>query len=282
MTFFLPVVAGLGLLLIYNGITAPPKTERVGVVKKLDDLIAEAGLARLSAGRFLVMTGLGVVVSFLVVTGITTSLVVAGSATIIIASLPVSLLRSRRDRRRRKFREAWPDAISTLVAAVRSGASLPEACISLTMRGPDEIRSGFEAFTSTYRATGSFDAALERLRLDLADPIADRIALALKVANDVGGSDLVRILRTLGDFIREDLRARREIQARWSWTVTAARVAAAAPWLVLIMMSTRPEAAAAFDSTTGVIVIVSGGLVTFLGYRLMLRAGRLPEERRLA
>lgn len=281
MSFLLPVLAGLGLVLIYNGITAPSRAGRRRWMRRLDDLISESGVRGLSTVRFLAIGGVSIAITFLLVAGITTSIVVAGSASLIIASLPLSLLKSRRDRRHRRFKEAWPDAISSLIAAVRSGSSLPEACISLTIRGPLEIRGGFEAFTSTYRATGSFDAALERMRLDLADPIADRVALALKVANDVGGSDLVRVLRTSGDFIREDLRARREIQARWSWTVTAARVAAAAPWLVLIMMSTRPEAAAAFDSPTGLVVIAAGGLATLLGYRLMLRAGRLPEERRL-
>ena len=281
MKFFLPVVAGLGLVLIYNGITAPPRAGRSGLLRRLDDLISEAGVRRLSSGRFLMLVALAIGISFLVVAGITTSVVVAGSAALIITGLPLNMLKARRHRRRRRFRDAWPDAIASLISAVRSGTSLPESCISLTIRGPAELRSGFDAFTTTYRASGSFDAALERMRIEFADPIADRVALALKVANDVGGSDLVRILRTLGDFIREDLRARREIQARWSWTVTAARVAAAAPWLVLIMMSTRPEAARAFDSATGLVVIAAGGCATFVGYRLMLRAGHLPEERRL-
>jgi tight adherence protein B len=91
----------------------------------------------------------------------------------------------------------------------------------------------------------------------------------------------VRVLRTLGDFVREDVRVRKEIEARWSWTLTAARVAAAAPWIVLVMMSTRPEAAAAYNSTAGATVVGAGAAVTIAGYRLMLRAARLPDHRRL-
>ena len=281
MTFFVPVLAGIGLALIFNGVTGPTRETRGRILQPLDSLIAEAGLRRLTSRRFLLAAALATAVVFLLVAGVTTSIVVAASAAMLSVGLPIGLLRSRRDRRRRRFREAWPDAIASLVAAVRSGVSLAEACISLTDRGPEELKPGFHAFAATYRATGSFTAALERLRIYLSDPIGDRVVLALKVAGEVGGSDLVRVLRAFGDFIREDLRARREIQARWSWTVTAARVAAAAPWLVLIMMSTRPEAAAAFDSSAGLLVIACGGLATFAGYRLMLRAGRLPEERRL-
>jgi len=115
----------------------------------------------------------------------------------------------------------------------------------------------------------------------MADPVADRVVTVLVLAHEVGGTDLVRVLRTLGDFVREDLKVRQEIEARWSWTVTAARVAAAAPWLVLVMMSTRPETATAFSSPSGVLVILMGAAATGLGYALMLRAARLPTERRL-
>jgi tight adherence protein B len=105
---------------------------------------------------------------------------------------------------------------------------------------------------------------------------------ALTLTYEVGGTELVRVLRSLSDFVREDLRVRKEIEARWSWTVTAARTAAAAPWLVLLMMASRPEAAAAYNSSIGAVVIGGGAIATIVGYRLMLRAARLPDERRLA
>jgi tight adherence protein B len=74
---------------------------------------------------------------------------------------------------------------------------------------------------------------------------------------------------------------RREIEARQSWTVVAARVAAAAPWLVLLLVASRPQGARAFDSATGIAVLLAGGVATVAGYRLMLRIGRLPEEPRV-
>jgi tight adherence protein B len=117
--------------------------------------------------------------------------------------------------------------------------------------------------------------------MEFSDPVADRVVAALSLAQEVGGTDLVRVLRTLADFVREDLQVRKEIEARWSWTVSAARVAAAAPWIVLLMMALRPEAAAAYNSAAGVVVVVCGGVATFLGYRLMMQAARLPEEPRL-
>lgn len=271
--------AAFGLVLFFAGVTGTPKARLRK--RRLDSLAEAAGLPHVSGKRLLFLM-IGAWIGILVcVAGVTSSLIVATSIASVGAWSPVAWLRGRALRRRRSYAEAWPDAIATLIAAVRAGVSLPEACIGLTARGPAELAPGFAALTATYRATGSFGAGLARLRSELSDPVADRVAVALGVAHEVGGSDLVRVLRSLGDFVREDLRIRREVEARWSWTVTAARVAAAAPWVVLLMMTTQPEAALAYDTPTGVAVILGGGGATVAGYRLMLRAARLPEDPRL-
>lgn len=281
MTFVVASCAALGILLVYDGIAgghvAPRRRQRA----RLNALAAESGLPNLNGARLGGLVALAFAIAFVGAAGITGSPVIALTAAVACGWSPVTFVRARRDRRRRRFREAWPDAIATLVASVRAGVSLPESCVALLTRGPADLRPGFEAFASSYRSSGSFEAGLNRLRERLADPIADRVTVALQLAHEVGGTDLVRVLRTLGDFVRDDLRVRKEIEARWSWTVTAARVAAAAPWVVLVMMSLRPEAAAAYDSPSGVLVIVCGAVATLLGYRLMLRAARLPEDGRL-
>jgi tight adherence protein B len=277
----IPALAALGLLLIYDGISYGLAPHPPSFVRHLDSLLHEAGISRLSGKWLLLLTVFAGLFTGTVVLGLTDSPIVAGTLALGAACLPVAMLHSRLISRRRRFREAWPDALATLIAAVRAGVSLAEACASLTERGPAELRPGFRSFSSTYRASGSFAAGLARLQEELADPVADRVVAALTLTYEAGGTELVRVLRSLGDFIREDLRVRKEIEARWSWTVTAARVAASAPWIVLLMMATRPEAAAAYDSTTGMVVICCGGLATFVGYRLMLRAARLPDETRL-
>ena len=81
--------------------------------------------------------------------------------------------------------------------------------------------------------------------------------------------------------LREDLRTRGELEARQSWTVNGARVAVAAPWLILALLATRPQAAAAYATSSGALVLAVGAVASILAYRLMLRLGRLPEEERV-
>jgi tight adherence protein B len=274
------VVAALGALLLYQGLTGSPTTRRSSP-RPFARLALDAGMPRVTARRLLAASAACSVVAFVIVAGITSSLVAATTLALAGAWAPAALVRARAHHRRRRVRDEWPDAIATLIAGVRAGVALPETCADLASRGPVELRGGFAYFASTYRASGSFLAALGRLRTALSDPVGDRVVAALALAHEVGGTDLVRVLKTLSDFVRDDLRVRKEVEARWSWTVTAARVAAAAPWVVLFIMSARPEASAAYDSPAGVAVIAAGAAATLLGYRLMLRAARLPQERRL-
>ena len=281
MSVVIAACAALGLLLLYDGLTGVRRTGHPGWHQRLDRIVEEAGIEALDASRLLALCVACAITSGLLVAGISSSSLIAAVFAIGGGWLPLAFVRSRRTRRQRLFRAAWPDAIQGLISAVRAGISLSEACAAQADKGPEELRPGFRAFSGTYRATGSFQTGLDRMRVELSDPVADRVVASLTLAYEVGGTDLVRVLRTLADFVREDLRVRKEIEARWSWTVTAARVAAAAPWLVLLMMSTRPEAATAYNSPAGATVITGGAIATFVGYRLMLRAARLPEERRL-
>jgi tight adherence protein B len=98
----------------------------------------------------------------------------------------------------------------------------------------------------------------------------------------VGGSDLGVVLRTLSSLLREDARTRGEIEGRQSWTISAARLAVAAPWITLVLLCTRPEAVRAYSTVVGALVLLTAAVMSLVAYRLMLRIGRLPDEPRMA
>lgn len=225
-----------------------------------------------------VLSGFGVgIVAFLL-----SGLFIVGVLAAVLGSfIPMMLARRSQHRQAHRRREAWPDVIDGLVSAVRAGMSLPEAVAAVGDRGPAIVRPVFAQFAADYRATGRFGESLARLRDELADPVADRIVEALLAARDVGGSDLGRMLRTLSDFVRQDLRFRGEAEARRSWTVNGARLAIAAPWIVLLLLSTRPDAAAAYQTPAGMVVILGCAAACTVAYALMSKIGRLPDEQRV-
>jgi tight adherence protein B len=197
------------------------------------------------------------------------------------ATIPWLLVQRMRRRRQADLRELWPEVVDNLTSGVRAGLALPEALAAVGTRGPEHLRAAFAAFGRDYRATGAFNESINRLKDRLADPVADRICESLRLAREVGGTDLGHLLGTLGSFLREDARARSELLARQSWSVSAARMAVAAPWLVLVLLSTRRETLAAYDTAAGTVILVIGAVMSLVAYRIMVRIGRLPQDRRV-
>jgi tight adherence protein B len=193
--------------------------------------------------------------------------------------LPMVVLHRMRRRRLLALRELWPEAVDNLASAVRAGMSLPEGLSALGERGPAELRPAFTRFGTAYRASGRFGDCLDALKRDLADPVGDRICETVRVAREVGGSDLGTVLRTLSELLRSDARTRSELETRQGWIVNAARLAVAAPWLVLLLLGTQSQTLTAYDSPGGTVLLGIGAAVCAVAYRVMLRIGRLPEDR---
>ncbi|MDQ0277061.1 tight adherence protein B [Arthrobacter silviterrae] len=276
------LLGGLGLYLVWAACwSTPERAPAVARRGRLGELLQQAGVAQVTPASLTASTaGLAVFTTllFLLLTGAAPIALCFG---LFSGYLPFALLQWRARRRSSTMRELWPDVVDHLRSAIRAGLSLPEALIQLGVKGPEELRGEFAGFGADYRASGHFEAALQRLKDRLADPVADRIIEALRLTRDVGGSDLGRLLGTLSEFLRDHARTRSELEARQSWTVNAARLAVAAPWIVLMLMSTRPEAVTAYNSPLGWAVLGGGLLVSVVCYRLMLRIGALPREERV-
>ena len=280
----LGLVLGAGLFCIWWSFwprtARPPRTPSARRQALVDDLRL-AGMEGLSPARLVgVSVGCAMAV-FVLALGATSVVVLALCFAVMAGVAPTVLVRARARRRRAVLRDVWPDVVDNLASAVRAGLSLPEALSQLGSRGPESLRPAFAAFAEDYRATGRFQDCLDGLKARLADPVGDRIVESLRIAREVGGSDLGRLMRTLSAFLRQDARTRSELETRQGWTVNAARLAVAAPWIVLSLLATRPESIAAYDRPAGAAVLVGGGAVTIVAYRVMVRIARLPDEQRV-
>ena len=159
------------------------------------------------------------------------------------AIAPFAWLRARRSRLLRSRRALWPDVCDLLIASVRAGMSLPDAVASLADSAPAELRPAFAAFARDVAASGHFDSSILRLKSALADPVADRIVETLRMARQVGGTELTPVLRALAASVRADASLRAEVESRQSWIRGAAVLGVAAPWVILALLALRPEGA---------------------------------------
>jgi tight adherence protein B len=272
---------GIGLLLVYWSLVSPPATRSLRSPSRLDLLLRRAGVTGTSPGGVVALcAGTGVAAGLLVQVISQTGPVSAAFA-LLAGYLPIAVLNGRARRRQRDLAEVWPEAVDNLSSAVRAGMSLPEALAQLAVRGPEPLRPAFADFAVDYQVTGRFGEALDRLKGRLADPVGDRVVEGLRVAREVGGGELGRLLRSLSLYLRDDARTRSELESRQAWAVNGARLAVAAPWMVLLMLSFQREVISRYAAPAGVVVLVIGGGCCVVAYRLMVRIGRLPQERRI-
>jgi tight adherence protein B len=278
------LVGGLGLLLIWRSgsrAPAPGTPARQRWTARRRDLLRQAGVDGVGPAQLAAAQLLSAVLAFVLVLLITRTITVAVCFAVFGGCLPMVVVSRMRRRRQGQMREVWPEAIDNLASAVRAGMSLPEALAALAARGPAELRPPFARFAASYRASGRFGDCLDALKDDLADPVGDRVCETMRVAREVGGSDLGSVLRTLSELLRADARTRAELETRQGWVVNAARLAVAAPWAVLLLLGTQSETLSAYDSPGGTMLLGIGAAVCVVAYRTMLRIGRLPEERRV-
>ena len=277
------LLLGAGLCLLLWAATSPisHRPGRPRWVDNIADLLVQAGAPGVSPAALLGAGSVTGILTLTLVLAITRSAAIASCFAIMAAYAPLALVRTRARSRRTALRGVWPDVVDHLGSGIRAGLSLPDALGQLSERGPVELRPAFAAFAEDYRVDGRFSDCLDGLKGRLADPVADRIVEALRITRDVGGTDLGRLLRTLSTFLREDARTRGELEARQGWTVNAARLAVAAPWIVLALLSSRPEAASAYNTGAGAVVLALGAASSLVAYHLMVRIGRLPEDVRV-
>ncbi len=200
---------GVGLLLIWAAFALPrkpqgstsPSTPRSTALGRL---LGRAGLGDVTPASVVSLCAVLFAIAFAVVQAVSRTMPVAVVFAAMAAYVPIAVLRQRAARRLREFAEVWPEAVDNLASAVRAGLSLPDAVAALGTTGPEALRHDFGQFALDYQVTGRFGECLDRLKQRLADPVGDRVIEGLRLAREVGGGDLGRLLRNLSGFLRDD------------------------------------------------------------------------------
>lgn len=196
------------------------------------------------------------------------------------AALPFLIGRGRNLKRQREQEVAWPEAIDSLVSALQAGISISEALTQLALHGPKVLRPSFAQIQSNLLSLGNFEQVLlkEKKRLDSA--ISDQVFETLIISKDFGGKDANNALRLLAEFVREDIAVAEEIRTKFGWIRNSALLATAAPWLLLILLSTQDSTVEIYSTPSGALVLSLGVVMTATAYIWMEKVGSLPAAPR--
>lgn len=211
----------------------------------------------------------------------TSSLVIALAFGALAAGISYVTVRTKTHINEAALIAAWPEVIDHLMSGIQSGLSLTESLAGLSTRGPEILKPAFVQFRANLHGSGDLTLAINELKTKFSHHGSDQIFEALLISKTLGGSELLQILRTLGDFLRQDLALRREIDVKHGWIKNSAHISAAAPWILLLLLSTQPSTAKAYSTAAGAMILIAGLVMTAIAYLWMNKLGRLPQTPRV-
>jgi tight adherence protein B len=225
-----------------------------------------------------VIVGLAAFATIVLVTG---APLVALVPAVAVALLPHAYFGRCRAVRLRRVQEAWPDGLRDLLASIVAGRSLPQALTTLAATGPAPLQEAFARFPLLSRMLGTV-LALEVVKEELADPTSDRVMEVLILAHERGGQIVREILEDLIVATTKDIKVLEEIETEGLEMKINSRAVLVLPWVVLVALTIREGPFRDFyRSTGGLLVVLGGGVLSALGYFLVSRLARNPQERRV-
>ena len=197
------------------------------------------------------------------------------------ASVPTVILKRKLQRPQQSLSVLWPELLDHMISGLRSGLSIAETISSLSTRGPEISRPIFSECRRQLITGADMSKIFIYIKSEFSDPVADQVCEVLDFARGTGSRDTAVTLRTLGDFIRSDIAVRGEIRAKLGWIKNSALVAAAAPWILLVILSSQPSTLQAFSTLSGHLILLLGVVLSVLAYLWMSRVGRVQEVQRI-
>ncbi len=262
----LACLTGLGLLLVYDGLTRPTS-------RRLD----------LAPGRLPVLVA-GTVTGLLAGVG---AWLLAGWPVLTLAAMIGGFLAPRawlvrRDAHAQAARcEAVAEIAAGLRDAVRGGLGVTEALGGLARWGPPVLRRELDELAAEAAVLG-LPEALDRFARRLGDPLADLLAATLALNHRLGGRNLAEVLDDLAAAVRAEAQTLRELRARQAQQRLSAKLVAAAPFAILLVIrQTNPDYLAPFHTVIGQGVLTVAVLLVVAGYAAMTALARPPAGTRL-
>jgi tight adherence protein B len=200
---------------------------------------------------------------------------------LITGAIPHVIARRREEKWRERIQGLWPEIIDHLISGLQSGLSIAEILVDLGRRGPWETRKVFLECERYLSIGWDLPQIFRFLKGTFADPMADQICEVLDFSRSTGARDTSLTLRTLADYIRNDIAIRSEIKSKHGWVKNSAALAAVAPWLLLLLLASQPNTVNAYASGSGITILIVGAIATIIAYMWMERVSRLQEPPRV-
>ena len=176
------------------------------------------------------------------------------------------IVSTRISRRRVAFAEQLPDMLQILAGSLQSGFSLPQALDAVVRENTQPIAGEFARAQAETRIGGELEVALERVadRMDSKD--LRWSILAIRIQRSVGGN-LVEVLRTTGETMRERASIRRHVRALSAEGRLSAYILIALPILIgsFLFLTRGSYMRPLFTTPLGLVMVIGAVVLLVVG-----------------
>ena len=251
------------------------------MLNSLDELISAAGFARFGLIKpLLFIIGLPTLVGLLI-QEVAAIPAFAASVGIGALALEIEVLSTRAKQRRKIVARVWPEVLDSLISASTSGMSFAEAFQDLATIGPEALRPQLKSVVRRLDSGQTLQQSLAQLQSELSEIHVDRLVTLVSVVTDAGGRGFHEALRQQAKIARDDLALWGELESKQGWVTGTAKVAIAAPWIIVTLLCSRPENVASYASVGGSLILVTGLLVSAFAYQLIRMVANSQNQPRV-
>jgi tight adherence protein B len=216
--------------------------------------------------QIIVLTGVGSLLTLLLIKFISGSLLLAVILALAIPFGVRAILKKQLDRQRKLFAEQLPDNLQVLASALRAGHSFIGALSVVVNDAPEPARSEFQRVVADEQLGVPIDTALRVVVERMKSRELEQVALVGALQRETGGNT-AEVLDQVTDTIRERFELQRTVktltaQGRMSrWVLTALPLFL----LVIITVINPGYMSIMYHTTGGKVVLVMSGISVICG-----------------
>lgn len=169
----------------------------------------------------------------------------------------------------------WPQFCDDISSGVRAGLSFPESFWLATNSLPLFLQLKFKELQKKCDTGEPFVATIIEFSDKLDNKTFSRIVHLATTAQSQNISAIAGLMNDFSQNLRSDISLLDEIKGKQAVTKISAKVAAVAPFVVLVLTSTRQTVRDAFMTTTGFLIVALTTIVTLGSYLLMRNLSRI-------
>ena len=249
-------------------------------MNKIENLLLQAGYQNIQPAQFVLLLLGGLASAIVILAVITNSLLISIAVCVCVAAQLLESFQIRVATENQKANTQWPKYLDSIHSATWAGATLEQALLDSISSAPAKHSWALLEFEKDHNSGIAFNDSLDNLKARLANPIADRFIEITRLASASGGRGYLIALRAQSLQLRLENSTWSEINVKQNWVLGTAKLAVLAPWLILVLLSLRPETAIAFQSESGLAVLALGTFASLLAFRLIKTLGKLPPRQR--